>query len=355
MQKIVFNQVAIEITRRCNMTCAHCLRGRAQPINIPLRRIDELLDQTEAIGRLIITGGEPTLNLPALQYIANSITRHGTPVMRVQIVTNGLQYDDSFLAIVKRYAEIVNITQQAGYGRDEREPWRVQIGVSLDAYHAQQKACKKNYIKMRQDLRGIAEVLKVCHGNAPRNEGRAATLPDTIDFSKTVSTYVLQKIEVLSADHKPSCKFFESYYLTRPDQKVVCCGIYLNALGQILPGCACDTDFDCRGAIVCNSSDPIWENILRYNLQHERMSCAEADDYRTKILLIRSRTQANRENALSSAPAAQDEPSAEPMYTGTMRRYQSNLKKWLTPDNYGELEKAASAKNYFYLNKDKIA
>lgn len=137
------NQMAIEITRHCNMTCAHCLRGRAQPVNIPPHYIDRLLDQTEAIGRLIITGGEPTLNLPGLQYLANSIARHGTPVMRIQIITNGLEYDDRFLAIVKRYAEIIKITQKAGYGRDAQEPWRVQIGVSLDNYHTHSKKTVK--------------------------------------------------------------------------------------------------------------------------------------------------------------------------------------------------------------------
>ena len=356
MEKVVFNQVAIEVTRQCNMTCAHCLRGTAQPINIPLRHIDALLDQAEAIGRLIITGGEPTLNLNALQYIANSITRHGTPVMRMQIITNGLQYDDRFLAIVKRYAEIVNITQRAGYGRDVREPWRVQIGVSLDRYHEQQKFCKKNYLKMKRDFKGIAEVLKVCHGNAPRNEGRAATLPaPTIDYSKTISTYVLQQIELLSTEYKPMCKFFESYSLTRPDQKVVCCGIYLNALGQILPGCACDTDYNCRGAVICYSSQNIWDGIISYNQRHDRLHCTAADDLRTKSHLLRSIAQANIEDDLSMSPAAKDEPSAEPMYAGDITRYQAKLQGWMTPDNYKELEEAASAKDYFYLNKDKIA
>lgn len=71
MEKVVFNQLIIEVTRRCNMECGHCLRGDAQNADILLSAIDGVLDQTEAIGRLIITGGEPTLNLEAIQYIAN--------------------------------------------------------------------------------------------------------------------------------------------------------------------------------------------------------------------------------------------------------------------------------------------
>ena len=31
---VELNSMAIEVTRRCNMACPHCLRGEAQGINI---------------------------------------------------------------------------------------------------------------------------------------------------------------------------------------------------------------------------------------------------------------------------------------------------------------------------------
>lgn len=346
MEKVIFNQLTIETTRRCNMACGHCLRGDAENVDLTGMDIDSVLDQTEAVGRLIITGGEPLLNLRAIQHLANGIVRRGIPIMRVQIITNGLIYDEKFIALVKRFSEITRLTQVHGYGNKEREPWRVSIGVSLDRYHEAPEICKKNYIRYKNVLKGFAEVLQVRHGNAPRNEGRAAALADTVDYTLTAETYMLQQIEVLSADHKPMCKFYESYHLERPDQKVICCGIYLNSYGEVLPGLACDTDYQCRGIRLCYAWEPIWERVLEYNQAHERQHCTYCDDLRTKINLMRDKAQANREYALAADPVAQDEPSAEPLYIGDIKRYRAQMAEWAMPDNYKELERKASEKNY---------
>lgn len=264
MEKVVFNQLIIEITRRCNMSCSHCLRGDAENVDLISMDIDNVLDQTEAIGKLVVTGGEPTLNLAGIQYLANGIVRRGIPLMRVEIITNALIFDERFTAVVKRFSEIVHLTQQRGYGRTDREPWRVSIGVSLDRYHEIPEVCKKHYLRYKNALKGFAEVLRVSHGNAPRNEGRAVALTDVIDYTLVRQSYMLQKIEVLSASHKPMCRFYDSYCLDRPDQKIVCCGIYLNAYGEVLPGLACDMDYSYYGdgATICYSGDSIWDGIL---------------------------------------------------------------------------------------------
>lgn len=355
MDKVVINQLTVEVTRRCNMSCPHCLRGDAENVDILNWDVDNVLDQTESVGLLTVTGGEPLLNLPALQHLANGIARRGIPLMRFQVITNGLIYDESFIVILKRFAEIVHLTQQHGYDHSEREPWRVQVGVSLDRYHAEPEKCKKNYIQYKNALRGYAEVLRVSHGNAPRNEGRAKTLPNTIDFDKIISTYMLQQIEVLSADHKPMCRFFDSYHLSRPDQKIICCGLYLSADGQVLPGVGCDMDFNHRGIAICNSWEPLWDSILKYNSEEGRMHCTECDDYRIKIGFLQSREQANKERALFTSKEAQDEPSSEPMYIGDIKRHRKNLAIWGVPDTYEEFEKLALAKDYLQPAKEGCA
>lgn len=266
--------------------------------------------------------------------------------MKVQIITNGLIYEERLVALVKRFSEIIRLTKVHGYGNTAREPWRVSIGVSLDRYHEAPETCKKNYVRYKNTMRDFAEVLQVRHGNAPRNEGRAANLPNTIDFDKTTSTYVIQQIEVLSAEHKPMCKFYESYHLERPDQKIICCGIYLNAYGEVLPGSACDTDYQCRGIRLCYAWEPIWDKVLEYNQAYGRQHCTYCDDLRTKIILMRDKEQANKEHALVTDPAAQDEPSAEPMYIGDIQRYRKEMAKWSKPDIYDQIEKAAEDKNY---------
>ena len=347
MEKVVFNQLAVEITRRCNMACGHCLRGDAENVDLTGMDIDSVLDQAEAIGRLIITGGEPTLNMGAIQHIANGIARRGIPLMRVQIITNGLAYEERLVALAKRFTEITRLTQVHGYGNTKQEPWRVSIGVSLDRYHEAPETCKKNYIRYKNALKGFVEVLKVGHGNAPRNEGRAAALADTIDYTLTAETYMLQQLEVLSADCRPMCKFYESYHLERPDQKVVCCGVYLNAWGQVLAGNACDMEFSQQaGFVICDAWESLWEKLLEYNQTHERQHCTYCDDLRTKINLMRDKAQANREFALATDPAAQDEPSAEPIYIGDARRYCKEMAEWSRPDIFNQIEGAAAVKDY---------
>lgn len=42
-KKLQLNEFAIEITRKCNMKCAHCLRGEAQKRNIHKKYITKVL------------------------------------------------------------------------------------------------------------------------------------------------------------------------------------------------------------------------------------------------------------------------------------------------------------------------
>ena len=43
MKELYIKNLCIEITRRCNMRCAHCMRGNAEAVDISLRHITNLL------------------------------------------------------------------------------------------------------------------------------------------------------------------------------------------------------------------------------------------------------------------------------------------------------------------------
>ena len=81
--------MAIEVTRRCNMACPHCLRGEAQGINIDTKYIDQALEHIEFIDSLTFTGGEPTLNLDAIRYTLEVCKARNIRVGSFYIVTNG--------------------------------------------------------------------------------------------------------------------------------------------------------------------------------------------------------------------------------------------------------------------------
>jgi radical SAM protein with 4Fe4S-binding SPASM domain len=54
----------LQITRRCNLGCAHCYLGRAREAELSLGEIKQVLGEFEAMQglRLLITGGEPLLH-----------------------------------------------------------------------------------------------------------------------------------------------------------------------------------------------------------------------------------------------------------------------------------------------------
>lgn len=87
-KKLQLNEFAIEITRKCNMKCAHCLRGEAQKRNIHKKYITKVLEDISSIGSLTITGGEPTLNIPAIRFILEELKRLEIPVSNFYIVVN---------------------------------------------------------------------------------------------------------------------------------------------------------------------------------------------------------------------------------------------------------------------------
>lgn len=40
MNDVIFDEIAIELTRRCNLKCAHCFKGEAQDVDMPNEIID---------------------------------------------------------------------------------------------------------------------------------------------------------------------------------------------------------------------------------------------------------------------------------------------------------------------------
>lgn len=102
--KVYFHNLAIEVTRRCNMRCEHCLRGDAQDLDIDTEVIDKVLERTSSISNLTLTGGEPSLNVSALEYITQKIKDRDIQVGSIYMVTNGKEVSDEFmLACLKLY------------------------------------------------------------------------------------------------------------------------------------------------------------------------------------------------------------------------------------------------------------
>lgn len=284
MTRVTLGKLEIELTRRCNMMCQHCLRGEPENKDIDLSSIDAVLDQTDMVGYLMYTGGEPLLRLDAMEYVAKGFRKRGILLLKLHIVTNGSVYDQRFVDIIKQHREIIDISCGYGFAPGTYDPAqeisRIVVGVSLDRYHADHEMCEQNYERYKKDLEGIADVVKILHGNVPTRVGRAIDLPEDETVADVNFCGEMQTIEVLGKNYTPVCRIYNEFKLISPEQKIVCCGLYLTADGAVRSGVCSSGTYEKMDSYpkVCNASESIWDNILEYN--KGRISCTQMlNDY----------------------------------------------------------------------------
>lgn len=95
--KLSFEQLVVEVTRRCNMHCTHCMRGDAKQRDLDIAKMAEFLTHVDSIGAIIFTGGEPTLNVEAIEDILQMCRDNRIPVYGFYVATNGKQITSRFL------------------------------------------------------------------------------------------------------------------------------------------------------------------------------------------------------------------------------------------------------------------
>jgi MoaA/NifB/PqqE/SkfB family radical SAM enzyme len=79
----------IELTRKCNLTCAHCLNGRAQNKDISEEYLYKVFSVFNEMDWLVLGGGEPFLNLKGMYETTKQIIDQNVKVNHIFISTNG--------------------------------------------------------------------------------------------------------------------------------------------------------------------------------------------------------------------------------------------------------------------------
>ena len=127
MLDLILEHFYIEVTRRCNMKCNHCLRGQAENIDLEIEDINKLFDNLNIknINTLTITGGEPTLNPKAILLILKKIISKGIIVDNFNMVINGSNYNQILIDGLNefyKYCKGVNlICSRDQYHRQPKE------------------------------------------------------------------------------------------------------------------------------------------------------------------------------------------------------------------------------------------
>lgn len=133
MYMIKMDMIAFGVTRRCNQTCAHCCKGRAQNVDLSKEIIDCLIEnkdyQIQQMTHFAITGGEPTLVPSIVSYLVDKIITKGIVITKhVNIFTNGLFYSEEFIRSIYRLIEYLKANEKS-------KKVQVYFRISQDQFH----------------------------------------------------------------------------------------------------------------------------------------------------------------------------------------------------------------------------
>ena len=134
--KLRVGNMSLELTRRCNMACEHCLRGDAQNVDITEDTIRTVLKQIESINSLCLTGGEIALVPHLITVAADCIRDFGVTVGCVDITTNAAIASDEFIL------SLVNLCCLS------ESPDMNSIRISQDVYHDSVPPCNIARLKI---------------------------------------------------------------------------------------------------------------------------------------------------------------------------------------------------------------
>lgn len=321
MEKIFFNQLAIEITRRCQLKCAHCLRGEAQDLDISPEYINTLLDQTAGILNLFFTGGEPTLNVGIMKYILLQVKQRNIPIGGIGFVTNGFGINEELFNVLSDYLEYIRFCRNEYISRfaciytHYNNP-ALEIRISDDMYHRNSytEITNKHYPFFVSDAirkyrsRFDAEdcLIRTSSQNIVLALGRAKSLVQARDAT-TDSYYANRQIGLYSKENiSYSCESI----------------VFSRSIFQY-----CDYFIPCILSLAANGI-LMFREMEEYGTEEESKVCALNQDSRSSIVDEIKKLNANRPPCyiVDNIPKAITKRSYDAYYYWKLRPYKTKLK-----------------------------
>lgn len=106
--KYQYDELMIEITRKCNLQCAHCLRGDAQNITMSKEVIDKIFEDAADCKQLLFTGGEPLLALDEIEYFVDKVIASDWTTSNIAMTINGTIRNPKLIDIANRFCRSRN-------------------------------------------------------------------------------------------------------------------------------------------------------------------------------------------------------------------------------------------------------
>ena len=255
------SDVVIEVTRKCNMQCEHCLRGDVQNKTLDNKYIDKLFSLIDTIHCLSITGGEPTLAMDKLDHIEQCARYAHADVDNFFMVTNGKSIH------VNKLAEWVWNMQDACQDNEISA-----VTFSFDNFHRNTFNCQQ-LDKQERNFHRLWEILEEDYGLYNSCDGAFVYkhTSDRMGYRDLVKEGRAKNF----GGREVSVDSFEedtwADYVSFSDSQ-----LYLSCSGWLVSGCdwsynTIDNDEKVQIAHIddINSTDDLIKAIREYNKKHD--------------------------------------------------------------------------------------
>lgn len=241
--KIKIDRLMIEVTRKCNMKCDHCLRGEAQNISMKNEHLENFLSQVSAIDRIGFTGGEPTLpsGIKVMRDFIDICKEKKIKVGDFWIITNAKVWRPELAGIIKDMSSLCCYNHSS------------IIEISQDQFH-DDVPVKRQYF-----LDKVRKITK--------------KLPVTVQTraKKIKEKHVLSegRAPITGVGYKPYTKS-PGWFRYNEGQNIVYGDvIYVNCLGKIIWGCDWSYESQDKAENILCSVDG---NIKKEVIHQERLA-----------------------------------------------------------------------------------
>lgn len=131
---LIMVNCSLEITRNCNIRCAHCFKGEARDENIDLRVLSKIFNPNTVIQNLEFSGGEVFLRPEIFTEVVNFIINSGVILLHANIITNGTCYNQKIEESLKKLNIYIKKCQQLTLVRMNS----IDVELSVDTYHQEE-------------------------------------------------------------------------------------------------------------------------------------------------------------------------------------------------------------------------
>lgn len=222
MKKLNINYLYLEVTRRCNLECAHCLGGERQNVDMSEEILDNILKDVTHIHVLDLGGGEPLLVPQVIESIIDKINIYGIKVDKIHFTTNGTILTSRVVDIIRRLQNIASL----------------EVRLSHDKFHLLELYLKGLVKKVVENSAMFTEILGynpkdkdfVMDSGAIARIGKAKTL--TQEDLDAINKWIIPTYYHLSFERSNALNIVEMYDWEK-DVVHVCGTVTISATGYL--------------------------------------------------------------------------------------------------------------------------